>query len=172
METLNSKPNQPDAAQLSRVADILTLSGTGFAAFGIWSIIKGLIYYWTNPGYFEGLDNPDLLRIFFSIFLIISLALRVYVARCARKESAALLDPSDNKKPRILYLIIAGIITFGYFASLPLEIYSFVQSDAGLFDIVPSIIVELTCIYMAFQLFSSAIHTLRYRKLREQQHAN
>ncbi len=176
METHNSKSNQPSAAQVTRVADILFLSGTGFVAFGIWSIAKSLFYFWMDGDYFQGLYDTaselQLIRIVLSIILLIDLLLRVYVARGARKESAALMDASNNRKPRILYLVVAGIITIGYLASLPLEVNAFLQNDADLFDVIPALIVELTCIYIAFQLFSSAILTLRYRKLRERQNAN
>lgn len=153
--------------RLLKYADSLYLAGTGFAAFGLWSVAKTLFYYWWNYANSASNDYTIVGGILVTIFLIIDLVLRLYVCKSAHLESHALFDSSDSRRPRVLYLVLAGISVLEVFLTLPMVIDDFFSAKIDIFDASTTWIIELTHTYIVLQLIVSAIQIWRYRKWQE-----
>lgn len=155
--------------QLRRNQIALVTLGTGTILFGVWSVIKTVLYLLAGPSLDSALEgDPSLTPIIkFFIFLILSLlmlidlSLRLFVGRAARAEGM-------GKKPKSAYLYLAGLL-LAFSAVVDLySLYSFftgtLKNQSGL-DYAVSMLVELNSLVLLAGLIVTG---RRVRKLRGQ----
>ncbi len=161
----NNKPEKTVETRLRRLKHNLVIDGTAILAFGIWSVIKSIIYLITEPAAEPAIvpevipDVYELVMIFLTvivmIIMIIDLAMRVFVGLSARSEG-------KGKKRRYVYL---GFTVILILLSI-LSIYENIRtiSSRSVPDVVAAIIVELTALYFMLDLFISGIRVKTLEK--------
>ena len=162
--------------ELRRQQSILSASGTAVALFGVWSVVKTILFAFLGPSNMnipkdtanpmeEALSkmNPADLEIFVLIVLgialvvmVVDLALRLYVGFSARAEA-------KGKKKSVVYLVFVVIsLILSVLSVISLLQTTYVTSPL---DSIASIVVEATS---AFSLISLFVASVRLRKLRKQ----
>jgi magnesium-transporting ATPase (P-type) len=113
-----SRENMTGQAQLRRIQDTLTISGTAVIAFSVWSLAKiGLFLTFANENMLSwllGLDKESLtVAVYVSLVVValVDMGVRVYVGTSARAEGRG-----AKKGP--FYLVVAVIIALGNASSL------------------------------------------------------
>ena len=148
---------------------MLIIIGTGVIAFGVWSVIKTVLYY--------ALSRDEMLRILkeqgleqgyeAGVYVLIALALafilglRIYIGLSARAEGV-------GKRRGNGYVVLAAIMTLANFGGFVLSVVGAFELELTLDNIVDlsvTFVVELTSIATMAELVYSA---LRVRNLRKQ----
>lgn len=156
-------------AELRKHQDMLIIIGTGVIAFGVWSVIKTVLYY--------ALSRDEMLRILkeqgleqgyeAGVYVLIALALafilglRIYIGLSARAEGV-------GKRRGNGYVVLAAIMTLANFGGFVLSVAGAFELELTLDNIVDlsvTFVVELTSIATMAELVYSA---LRVRNLRKQ----
>ena len=156
-------------AELRKHQDMLIIIGTGVIAFGVWSVIKTVLYY--------ALSRDEMLRILkeqgleqgyeAGVYVLIALALafilglRIYIGLSARAEGV-------GKRRGNGYVVLAAIMTLVNFGGFVLSVAGAFELELTLDNIVDlsvTFVVELTSIATMAELVYSA---LRVRNLRKQ----
>ena len=162
----NSAANSRLQLQLRKNQSDLAAIGLGVIAYGVWSVIKTVLYTARDRGSvlapIEG-DKTQLL-IFWAalgVMLAVELALRLYVGRCAIVEGR-------GRKSRKAYIVLALLMAISSFAMLALLVYAQVRLNVytGIENEVVAVIVELTSDVLLAEL---AIAALRVKHLRKKQ---
>ena len=162
----NSAANSRLQLQLRKNQSDLAAIGLGVIAYGVWSVIKTVLYTARDRGSvlapIEG-DKTQLL-IFWAalgVMLAVELALRLYVGRCAIAEGR-------GRKSRKAYIVLALLMAISSFAMLALLVYAQVRLNVytGIENEVVAVIVELTSDVLLAEL---AIAALRVKHLRKKQ---
>ena len=136
--------------ELRRKQVTLVTLGTGVILFGVWSVVKSLLYFRTNL--FADLDTqvePELLPyiklatvVIVALFVLADLGIRLKIGRRARAEGM-------GRRQKNGYLILAALIAFS-------RLYLCL-------DYVVSVLVDLSSTVLLAELIITA---LRVRKLR------
>ena len=150
--------------QLRKYRDMLYMSGLGTAVFGVWYIIKAVIYLLVDKQYFyaaygDGLE--DLPKVAIVIFVMLALGIEMtihlLVGRAACREA-------HGQKRGIFYLIVDAVL-------VGLSIYSliyvaFFTKDALLyFDTYATLFVEGTADVVMGEMLYAGIQVKRLRKV-------
>ena len=153
--------------KLRRSQVTLVTLGTGVILFGVWSVVKSLLYFRT--GLFTGLDTqvePELLPyiklavvVIVALFVLADLGIRLKIGRRARAEGM-------GRRQKNGYLILAALIVLVNITGDLLGVYYIVENgvpeQSGL-DYVVSVLVDLSSTVLLAELIVTA---LRVRKLR------
>ena len=153
--------------ELRRRQVTLVTLGTGVILFGVWSVVKSLLYFRTNL--FADLDTqvePELLPyiklatvVIVALFVLADLGIRLKIGRRARAEGM-------GRRQKNGYLILAGLIVLVNIIGDLLGVYYIVKNgvpeQSGL-DYVVSVLVDLSSTILLAELIITA---LRVRKLR------
>ena len=153
--------------ELRRKQVTLVTLGTGVILFGVWSVVKSLLYFRTNL--FADLDTqvePELLPyiklvtvVIVALFVLADLGIRLKIGLRARAEGM-------GRRQKNGYLILAALIVFVNITGDLLGVYFIVKNgvpeQAGL-DYVVSVLVDLSSTILLAELI---ITVLRVRKLR------
>ena len=152
--------------ELRRKQVTLVTLGTGVILFGVWSVVKSLLYFRTNL--FADLDTqaePELLPymlatvVIVALFVLADLGIRLKIGRRARAEGM-------GRRQKNGYLILAALIVLVNITGDLLGVYFIVKNgvpeQSGL-DYVVSVLVDLSSTVLLAELIITA---LRVRKLR------
>ena len=153
--------------ELRRRQVTLVTLGTGVILFGVWSVVKSLLYFRTNL--FKDLDTqvePELLPyiklftvVIVALFVLADLGIRLKIGRRARAEGM-------GRRQKNGYLILAALIVLVNITGDLLGVYYIVKNgvpeQSGL-DYVVSVLVDLSSTILLAELI---ITVLRVRKLR------
>ena len=152
--------------ELRRKQVTLVTLGTGVILFGVWSVVKSLLYFRT--GLFSDLDTqvePELLPymlatvVIVALFVLADLGIRLKIGRRARAEGM-------GRRQKNGYLILAALIVLVNITGDLLGVYYIVKNgvpeQSGL-DYVVSVLVDLSSTVLLAELI---ITVLRVRKLR------
>ena len=155
--------------ELRRHQNTLIIIGLGVIAFGIWSIIKMVMLLLLAPDTLFELMAPKtetevskqtMMIIVVSLvafFLLIDLALRLYVGRSAIREAR-------TGKKRITYLIIAGLIAALNASSLSTPFIYGTQYYLSGLDMVVTFLIDLTSFIVLIELIRSGVKVRQLRK--------
>lgn len=153
--------------KLRRSQVTLVTLGTGVILFGVWSVVKSLLYFRT--GLFSDLDTqvePELLPyiklavvVIVALFVLADLGIRLKIGRRARAEGM-------GRRQKNGYLILAALIVLVNIIGDLLGVYYIVKNgvpeQSGL-DYVVSVLVDLSSTVLLAELI---VTVLRVRKLR------
>ena len=152
--------------KLRRSQVTLVTLGTGVILFGVWSVVKSLLYFRTNL--FADLDTqvePELLPymlatvVIVALFVLADLGIRLKIGRRARAEGM-------GRRQKNGYLILAALIVLVNIIGDLLGVYYIVKNgvpeQSGL-DYVVSVLVDLSSTVLLAELI---VTVLRVRKLR------
>ena len=152
--------------ELRRKQVTLVTLGTGVILFGVWSVVKSLLYFRTNP--FADLDTqvePELLPymlatvVIVALFVLADLGIRLKIGRRARAEGM-------GRRQKNGYLILAALIVLVNITADLLGVYYIVKNgvpEQSGPDYIVSVLVDLSSTILLAELI---ITVLRVRKLR------
>ena len=182
MSALPVAKNEPNDIKIRKLRDTLVTGGLAIIAFGIWTVVKSIIETFTilepmigsltakdlNQVQAEQLksmirDNSLFTILFFMIlvFLVVDLALRLYVGLSARAIGLQKKKKNGKERSGIAWLIwgiiLAAVGIYSLIISLintgeTLRIYSIVYYVVSLFVDVTSVIVTIEVIVSGFKL--------------------
>ncbi len=154
--------------------DTLVATGNGILAFGFWGIIKTILYLIVRrkeflkefyiPADETGLGRDQIETIIVILFfavLVFSVLLvtwaHTYVGLHARSEGL-------GRKHSSVYLFIAGILLLSSVTSVCYEIWTIAAGSEDSWDMIASLIVDLTMIITIAQMIRAARKVKAYRK--------
>ena len=152
--------------ELRRKQVTLVTLGTGVILFGVWSVVKSLLYFRTNL--FADLDTqaePELLPymlatvVIVALFVLADLGIRLKIGRRARAEGM-------GRRQKNGYLILAALIVLFNLAVELFSIYFVVKnglSGQSHIEYAVSMLVDLSSTVLLIELI---VTVLRVRKLR------
>ena len=153
--------------ELRRKQVTLVTLGTGVILFGVWSVVKSLLYFRT--GLFADLDaqiEPELLPyiklvtvVIVALFVLADLGIRLKIGRRARAEGM-------GRRQKNGYLILAALIVLVNITGDLLGVYYIVKNgvpEQSGPDYIVSVLVDLSSTILLAELIITA---LRVRKLR------
>ena len=152
--------------ELRRKQVTLVTLGTGVILFGVWSVVKSLLYFRTNL--FADLDTqaePELLPYMLATVVIVALSvladlgIRLKIGRRARAEGM-------GRRQKNGYLILAALIVLVNITGDLLGVYYIVKNgvpEQSGPDYIVSVLVDLSSTILLAELI---ITVLRVRKLR------
>lgn len=155
-----------DEVKLRRYRNLLVISGTGVIAFGVWSVVKAILFMTLTPDPLQLSEMTDvsafelpfvkmMIYIVLAVILAVDLSLRLYIGLSARAEG-------NGKKKRIVYVVVAAIILL---LSLWSIITSFHLSEYdSLLDMIVSFFVELTSAAAFFEVIYASCMVRRLQK--------
>lgn len=153
--------------ELRRKQSILSITGAGVIAFGLWSFLKINLYFlMARDKYFSDLPAAEdvsstlvnaIIYGFILLFAVLNLLLHIYIGRAAIYEAL-----NSGKHRAYLGIVIIMIIANGLSVLVGIT-----QLDFGadtFFDQIASELVDLTVFIMLIELASA---TTKIRKLRK-----
>lgn len=140
----------------------LVISGTAVMIFGLWSIVKTVVYYLTSPNRagqilqqeMDGVYAP--LVIILAAAVVIDLLLRIFICLSARGEGR-------GKKKGSFYLVVTGLLAF--FSAAYIALLVLYGSGNGLLDTVVSVILEISALAALIDVMVSAVNARRLGRL-------
>lgn len=170
-----------DQVKLRKYEHILAISGAGVIAFGLWSIVKAVIYVILSPvSQFSqvfteedmaqlnianvGEREADIALIVLILFgMVLDVLLRIYVGRRAISEGRF------NRKRRFVYVVLAFFIAVGMLMQLVRRLVFLFGPGS---DPMPAVIramsvswiVDVTSLLALIELIIAAIMVRRLRK--------
>ena len=152
--------------ELRRKQVTLVTLGTGVILFGVWSVVKSLLYFRTNL--FADLDTqvePELLPyiklatvVIVALFVLADLGIRLKIGRRARAEGM-------GRRQKSGYLVLAVLIVLFNLAVELFSIYFVVKkglSGQSYIEYAVSMLVDLSSTVLLIELI---VTVLRVRKL-------
>lgn len=167
-DEITENGNSEAGRKMRRYRTSLMVSGLGVAAFGLWSLLKVILYAALNPQFFEGipgmsgLDSSERTIVFVITFIIagIDCLFRIYTGLSARAVG-------KGKKRGKTYFIFAVVIVISSLVGIAFFFfpgsYSYSQVDTFV-----SVIVEITSLAAALELVFSAVAVRRLSAKREE----
>ncbi|MBQ9679095.1 MAG: hypothetical protein IJV48_00220 [Ruminococcus sp.] len=158
-----------DEVKLRRYRNLLTISGTGVIAFGVWSVIKTILFMTLTPDYLRLNDIGDIgdigeagmtvVKIFaftvLGVIMAIELLLRLYIGLSARAEG-------NGKKKRIVYVVVAASLLLLSLWSIITSLH--VSEYGSLLDMAVSLLLELTSAAAFFETIYASCMVRRLQK--------
>lgn len=146
--------------RLRKNQSTLAVIGLGVIAFGVWSVIKSVLYAALNSGDLLNSLTENTERVFFwllmGIVLAMDLSLRLHVGL------SAIAEGKGRKKGRG-YIVLAFLMALTSFALFALGIVLLRGSEAPGAALV-SLVVEATSCILLVEMAVSAIKVRRLRK--------
>lgn len=165
--------------QLRRWQNTLVISGMAVVLFGVWSVIKVVLYFtigqselkkmmkWDTLGWdtLEGIIDPAVAEVlvlcFVFFFMIvacaIALAVRIYIGRSARAEGMG------RKKGRV-YLVVAAVVMLYDIFSVFSGVNVLRAANASVLDTVVSMLVDATSAFNLGEMIVAAVWVKRLTK--------
>ena len=150
----NANMNDENEILLRKYADSIRIAGIGIIAIGIWSVIRLLLLTMFRTGEFVGVIEKSLNESMRGLFwymlilaLLIDLAFRGYIAKCALSEA------KGNKKG-YLYLVFAGLLAIVSICSI---IYYLFTVPNSYVELAANLLMESTALVIALELIHSSI---------------
>ena len=154
--------------------DHLAVSGGGVLIFGIWSLIKGIIYIFNARNdevlmdTFSGLDPQavDILLAFFAVVTVISLLIDIGLRLIVGLNA---IGEGHGRKKGIGYIVVAVIFTVLTAVSFAIYAYAVFRgdSDSGILEIAITVLVDITSLSAFLDVIISAIRLRKINRLTE-----
>ena len=156
--------NDPAAIRLRRDENTLVVVGGGVILFGVWSLVKALLYMISDRTNIieeisiNEIGTAGVIVVIGAVFLILmaDLAVRLYVGRAARAEGRG-----HRKSP--LYLVLTGLMVLGSLITLFILFRYGKAAADDIPDMIISSIIELTSVVLECEMIYAGI---RVRKAR------
>ena len=144
-------------ARVRRLQDTLGIVGVGVIAFGAWTLAKTILFLFLyNEGSIRqlyGLNDELPMEVFYIVFAVFSLfdmMVRLYVGLSARAEGL-------GKRKGSAYLVVAALMVALSVAGLVFMAFSESSGSPSLFDLIMTVIIEVTSIATLVLMIFSAI---------------
>ena len=147
--------------QLRKNQDTLKIVGLGVMVFGVWSIVKTILYttaQWSSITEEIVVPEANVYLFMIAVTMVVEIAVRLYIGRSAIAEGKG-----ERRRPG--YVVVAFLITA---IGLTLTVTAFVVPGIRMElnpELLASLFVEITSAVVTFEMCWSAI---RVRKLRRQ----
>lgn len=145
---------------LYRYQNTLVIIGTGVMVFGIWSVVRTLMYLFLNHQYLQLLKetsdygiNPVGLQLPLIVILAIDLSLRLFSGKCARSFGKEGTKFTACIVSAIVLIIIGAMSILRMLASFPLE--------EGVLDNVITLFIDVTSLVLLIEMLVSAVNAKR-----------
>lgn len=150
-------------ATVRRLQNNLITLGTGVIAFGVWTVIKFILYCVVNSDDLQATVAQDDIDFFFSIpligFALINLGICCTIGFSARAEG-------HGKHTGPAYVVVASINVFFYVAIIALDVALLFFDTDSLFTVIINFIIDTTSMMIMIEMIVSSI---KLRNLRKQQ---
>jgi hypothetical protein len=145
--------------KLRRYRNLLTISGLGVIAFGLWSVLKTILLFVFREEALAALPDDVLTRVIFfvivGVLLLTDFAIRLFIGLSARAEGL-------GKKKGYAYLVFAVLLALASAASVAAIFFD--TGTTSILEIIVSVIVEVTSLVAVIELIAAAIHVKRLGK--------
>ncbi|MBQ3418114.1 MAG: hypothetical protein IJH32_09835 [Ruminococcus sp.] len=150
--------------KMRRYQNLLTVSGLGVIAFGLWSVLKTFLLLILRNDMreqmFEKMPNELLVKVIVYVilaFLVLTdFGIRLFVGLSARAEGF-------GKKKGYAYIVFAILIALSSLGSLLLLIFGS-NPDESLLELTVSTIVEVTNLVVMIELLVAAFTVKKLKK--------
>lgn len=152
-------------ATIRRLQNNLVTLGTGAIVFGVWTVIKYLVYCL--------IDRPDLSEhaatvpenVMTILFIVVTMSLAVFdfILRCIIGFSAR--AEGHGKKKGVFYLFITVITILIYFLGVSAEVYKFITVPENLLRNATTLIIDATSFILLIEIIYSSIKLKKLLKL-------
>ena len=145
--------------KLRRYENLLTVSGVGVIALGLWSVIKTILLLFFRDDLLA--DMPDdplawvILYIMIGFILLIIFLIHLFVGLSARSEGF-------GKKKGYLYIVVAIFMVLFSLASIVMIFVN--TNESSLLEMIVSLIVEATALIVMIELLVAAFTVKKLRK--------
>lgn len=140
--------------------NLMTL-GTGFALFGLWTLIRsGLTLFVFNDEINQIVTDDMRVPVYAVVFaaIVLLFLFHAYIGISARSDG-------KGKKKTPLYLVLAGIGCLLYVGTIASDIFLMITSqESGLVTEIATIIIDITTTICLIELMISGIRLRRIRK--------
>ena len=158
---------------LRKARSDLALSGVGSIAFGVWCFVKTILYNLFARRYIDsmlGLTGTEemvqpVLMILWLLGSAFTMAMHLYVGLCAVSEGAG----KERKRPRRLYLLLAGVLLLDNGTSLITSVCTFASAEGSVLDRVCDIMMETVRMANMAALLYAAVRTRKLTRKAEQE---
>jgi hypothetical protein len=160
-----------EETELRRGQNTLFILGGGVITFGLWSVVKSIMYLMVNPfQYFRSDDVPQefqliVMAVVYGIAALLvglDVGLRIFVGLSARAEAR-------GKKKSRAYIIVAAVMAAGnlllFLGTLLLAATTPDAVTGNLLDTLVSAVVDVTALITLFELVFTARRVQRLRTL-------
>lgn len=147
-------------AKIRRTQDNLFVLGTSVIVFGLWNLIKFVIYFFAAFNDIKGTVGEE----YFLITVIMSWAIFVFsfVLRCFIGFSAR--AEGKGKRKNVVYLVFAGMIALVYFCVIAVEGAYLILRHNHIFSMIITLIIDITSFVFLVELI---VNSIKIRKLRK-----
>ncbi len=149
--------------ELRRNQNTLVMSGIGVIVFGVWSLIRFLMYILINARYLRaelGLESGTEYAVFYlvvALLLLADLGLRVYVG------CAAIREGMKDKAGRV-YVAIAVFLAASAAFSAYQDFLTFSEAYTDVADGYAATLADITSLVILVQLVISSLRLKRMRR--------
>ena len=151
---------------LRKRRDTLRIAGLGVIAFGLWSMVRTVVYTFAGTGEIRRiLNEPELqnyavwlVYMVTAFFFLADLGLRIYVGIQARRESL-------GKHNDVLYLIVTGFLIGAHLVSVPMDILLLARGENQLMETLAALFIELTSMLTLGVVMWSAVSARHLEKM-------
>ena len=160
-----------EETELRRGQNTLFILGGGVITFGLWSVVKSIMYLMVNPfQYFHSDDVPQefqliVMAVVYGIAALLvglDVGLRFFVGLSARAEAR-------GKKKSRAYIVVAAVMAAGnlllFLGTLLLTATTPDAVTGNLLDTLVSAVVDVTALITLFELVFTARRVQRLRTL-------
>ena len=160
-----------EETELRRGQNTLFILGGGVITFGLWSVVKSIMYLMVNPfQYFRSDDVPQEFQLLVMAFVYgiaallvgLDVGLRIFVGLSARAEAR-------GKKKSRAYIVVAAVMAAGnlllFLGTLLLAATTPDAVTGNLLDTLVSAVVDVTALIALFELVFTARRVQRLRTL-------
>jgi uncharacterized membrane protein len=156
--------NDPAAVRLRKDENTLVVVGGGVILFGVWSLVKALLYLISDRTEiieeipYDEIGKAGVIVVVAAVFLILmaDLAVRLYVGMSARAEGRG-----HKKSP--VYLILTGVMVLGSLITLFILIRYGKAAANDVPDLIISTLIELTSMVLECEMIYAGIRVRRAR---------
>ena len=130
---------------LRKQRDTLRISGLGVIAFGLWSVVRSIVYAILGTGEIRRVISEAQVRsyalsVVYAVVMLVLLAdlgLRMFVGMKARQEAS-------GKDAGLLFLIVTGLLSVSHLISIPMDILFFARGEDPLIEMIATVFIEAT----------------------------
>ena len=145
--------------ELRRYQNLLTVSGLGVIAFGVWSVLKTLLVFFFNKEEFGEMPEETWARVIMFVILgallLIVFLIHLFVGLSARAEGF-------GKKKGYAYIVVAILMTCMSVASIVMIFLEI--KETSIMELTVSLIVEATSLIVMIELLVAAFTVKKLRR--------
>lgn len=147
-------------AKIRRTQDNLFVLGTSVIVFGLWNVIKFMIYFFVSSDDLKKSAGDKyylITAIILWSIIFIGFLFRCFIGFSARAEG-------KGKRKSVLYLVLAGITAFVYCTVIAIEIVYLIAHYDHIFTMIVTLIIDVTSFVFLVELI---VNSIKVRKLRK-----